>query len=450
MFSRMAHYDFILNQGTALIFNPATDLMESHVVSIGIKDGLIASMTVQPTDSADQTLDLKGLHILPGVIDSQVHFREPGMTHKEDLESGTRSALLGGVTTIFEMPNTIPSTTTKDLFLDKLKRAENRAHCNYAFFVGGSAENISELRQLEKMDHCSGIKVFLGSSFGNLLVDNENIFDQILQQGSRRVIIHSEDEARLKERKQIAIDEGHVRSHPIWRDEKSAMISTKKAIRLAKKNKRPVHILHVSSSEEMEFLAQNKDISTVEILPQYLTFHAPDCYERFGNLAQQNPPIRDVRHFEHLWKAVNNGTVDVIGSDHAPHTLEEKNRPYPQSPSGTPGVQTLLPVMLNHVFEKRISIERLTLLVTENVRRVFGLKNKGRIEVGLDADFTIVDLNKKMEITNAWLASKSKWSIFDGMHVTGWPVAVILNGRLAMQDDQILIPHRGQPALFDF
>ena len=445
----MAHYDFILNEGTALVFNEKTQQIESHILSLGLKAGKIASLMVQVSDTAEKTLNLKGLHILPGVIDSQVHFREPGMIHKEDLESGTRSALLGGITTIFEMPNTIPSTTTKELFQDKLNRAENRAHCNYAFFIGGSPENTQNLPELEKMDHCSGVKVFLGSSFGNLLVDDEGVFDQILKNGSRRVIIHSEDEQRLKERKQIAIDAGHPRAHSIWRDEQSALISTQKSIRLAQKNNRPVHILHVSSSEEMEFLAQHKDISTVEILPQYLTFHGPDCYERFGTLAQQNPPIRDARHLEYLWKAVNNGTVDVIGSDHAPHTLEEKSKPYPQSPSGTPGVQTLLPVMLDHVYQKRLSLEKLTMLITENPRRVFGLKNKGRIAVGFDADLTLVDLNKKMEIKNSWLASKSKWSLFEGMNVTGWPVGAFVNGKLAVQDDQILIPHSGKPVWFN-
>jgi dihydroorotase len=447
--TRMAHFDFILNHGTALLFNETTQVMKSQQISLGLKDGKIASITVQPTDTAEQILNLKGLHILPGVIDSQVHFREPGMTHKEDLESGTRAALLGGVTTVFEMPNTVPSTTTEELFLDKLSRAEKRAHCNYAFFIGGSPDNIAELAYLEKMNHCSGVKVFLGSSFGNLLVDEESVFDQILQNGQRRVIIHSEDEKRLKDRKQIAIDSGHPRSHPIWRDEESAFISTHKSIRLARKNNRPVHILHVSSGEEMEFLAKNKDIATVETLPQYLTFHGPDCYERFGALAQQNPPIRDVRHFEYLWRAVNNGTVDIIGSDHAPHTLEEKNKPYPQSPSGVPGVQTLLPVMLDHVHQKRLSLEKLTMLVTENPRRVFGLKNKGRIAVGYDADLTLVDLNKKMEIKKSWLASKSNWSIFEGMNVTGWPVGAFLNGQLAMQDEQILIPNSGKPAYFN-
>ncbi|MBC7753772.1 MAG: dihydroorotase [Moraxellaceae bacterium] len=445
----MAHYDYILNHGTALIYNENTKVMESHQVSLALKDGKIASLQIEPSDTAEQTLDLKGLHILPGVIDSQVHFREPGMTHKEDLESGTRAALLGGVTTIFEMPNTFPSTTTEESFLDKLLRAEKRAHCNYAFFIGGSPDNTLQLSHLEKMAHCSGVKVFLGSSFGNLLVDEDSVFEQILQNGSRRVIIHSEDEKRLKDRKQIAIDSGHPRSHPIWRDEESAFISTHKSVRLARKYNRPVHILHVSSGEEMDFLAQHKDIATVEILPQYLTFSAPDCYERFGTLAQQNPPIRDIRHFEYLWKAVNNGCVDVIGSDHAPHTLEEKSQTYPQSPSGIPGVQTLLPVMLNHVHEKRLSLEKLTMLLTENPRRVFGLQNKGRIAVGFDADLTLVDLNKKMEIKKSWLASKSNWSIFEGMQVTGWPVGSFINGQLALKDDEILLPHSGKPVLFN-
>lgn len=444
----MAHYDLILENGTALLFSEETQSLVQQKTNIGILNGKIASVDTLSADTATKKQDLNGLHVLPGVIDSQVHFREPGMTHKEDLESGTRSALLGGVTTIFEMPNTIPSTTTEELFLDKLNRAKNRAHCHYAFFIGGSTDNFEQLSKLEKLDHCSGVKVFLGSSFGNLLVDQDDVFEKILKNGSRRVIIHSEDEKRLKERKQIAIDSGHPRSHPIWRDEESALISTKKAIAFAKKYNRPVHILHISSREEMEFLAQNKDIATVEILPQYLTFSGPECYEKFGTLAQQNPPIRDQRHMEHLWKAVNNGTVDIIGSDHAPHTLEEKAKPYPQSPSGTPGVQTLIPVMLNHVHNKKLSLEKFVTLVTENPRKVFGLKNKGRIQVGYDADFTIVDLKKTNTITNAWLASKSKWSIFDGMTVTGWPVAAYLNGELSMQDDVIIKPHSGQAVWF--
>lgn len=443
------HFDLIIKNGTVVTFSSQHGQVISELCDIGIIDGKISSLKINSTDTASLIHDLKGLHILPGVIDSQVHFREPGMTHKEDLESGTKAALMGGITTIFEMPNTVPTTTTKERFEEKISLARNRAHCHYAFYIGGGSDNYHELNQLERLPHCSGVKVFLGSSFGNLLVDDDIIFEHILKNGSRRVIIHSEDESRLKERKSIAIEGADPKFHPIWRDEKSALISTQKSIHLAKKYNRPVHILHVSSSEEMHFLKQHKDIATVEILPQYLTLHAPDCYERYGTLAQQNPPIRDKRHFEHLWKAIEDGTVDVIGSDHAPHTLEEKSKPYPQSPSGMPGVQTLLPVMLNHVNQKRLSIEKLTELVTENPRRIFSLQQKGRIELGYDADFTIVDLKKKMEIKQSWLASKSNWSPFVGLQVTGWPVAVYLNGQLSMQNETILRPSCGQAAVFD-
>lgn len=246
------------------------------------------------------------------------------------------------------------------------------------------------------------------------------------------------------------MDGKHPRLHPIWRDEESAMIAVQKSIHFAKKYNRPVHILHVSSSEEMAYLKNHKDIASVEILPQYLILSAPECYERLGTLAQQNPPIRDFRHQEHLWKAVQDGTVDVIGSDHAPHTLEEKSKTYPESPSGVPGVQTLIPLMLEQVHQGKISLERLTEMVTENPRRLLGVKNKGRIQIGFDADFTIIDLKKQRTITNDWIVSKSNWTPFDGYSVTGWPVSVFLKGKLAMQDDQIVLPNSGEAVDFEF
>lgn len=425
------------------MFNSKTGSHDMTNVDIAVENGKICAIGNVSNLAAERTLDLKGLHVLPGVIDSQVHFREPGLTHKEDIETGTRAAILGGVTSIFEMPNTNPSTTTAEALNEKIKLSVNRAHCDYAFFAGASHDNTDSLIELEKLKHCSGIKIFLGASFGSLLVDDDKVFEQVMKNGRRRLTIHSEDEARLRERKHIAVEAGHPRVHHIWRDEESAMISTKKSIALARKYNRPVHILHVSSSEEMEFLAQNKDIATVEILPQFLTLSAPECYERLGTLAQQNPPIRDKRHMEKLWQALHNGTVDVIGSDHAPHTLEEKNKPYPQSPSGFPGVQTLVPILLNHVHNKKLSLEKFTQLVTENPRRVFNVKNKGRIEVGFDADFTIVDLKKEMTITNKWIASKCGYTPFDGMKVTGWPTHTIIRGQIVMQDDQVVKPHSG-------
>ncbi len=446
----MPHYDLILKNATVITFNSKTQKMVNETSDIAVLNKKISSLHSAAADTANEIIDLKGLHLLPGIIDSQVHFREPGMTHKEDIESGTRAALMGGITTIFEMPNTNPSTTTAEEFQKKLDLSKNRAHCNYAFFIGGSSDNYSQLGQLEIAKHCSGVKVFLGSSFGSLLVDDDTVFKNILKNGKRRVIIHSEDEARMNARKQIAIDAAHPRVHPIWRDEESAMISTKKSISFAREFKRPVHILHVSSSEEMQFLKNQKDICTVEILPQYLTLSAPECYERLGTYAQQNPPIRDERHMKFLWQALHDGTVDVIGSDHAPHTIEEKNKPYPQSPSGLPGVQTLIPIMLDHVNKKKLSIEKFVQMTTENVNRVFGLKNKGRIEVGYDADFTVIDLNRTEEIKTSWLQSKVNWSPFTGMKVKGWPVMTILNGSVCMRESQIIKPSSGQGVFFEY
>lgn len=445
----MKNYDLVLKNASSLIFDSNQNKLIQNTVNIGVIDGRIAEITTANLTNFKEEKDLKGLTVLPGIIDSQVHFREPGFTHKEDLESGTRAALLGGVTSVFEMPNTNPATTTRETFQDKLDRAANRAHCHYAFFIGGGSQNFEQLNQLENLPHCSGVKIFLGSSFGPLLVDNDTLLENILKNGKRRVIIHSEDEARLNERKYIAIEGADPKFHPIWRDEQSAMISTEKAVRLARKYSRPIHILHVSSSEEMAFLKNNKDIASVEILPQYLTFSSPECYERLGTLAQQNPPIRDKRHMEFLWQAVQNGTVDVIGSDHAPHSLEEKNKPYPQSPSGVPGVQTLVPLMLNHVNNKKLSLEKFVELTTENPRRLLGVKNKGRIQVGYDADFTIVDMNKEVTIENKWIASKCGWTPYDGMKVKGWCTSVFLKGKLSMQDDQILRPHQGDAVDFN-
>ncbi len=445
----MQMYDLLLKNATALIFDPDLKKLVQIKTNVAVKDGLIAEISNSTALTATEVKDLNGLTLLPGMIDSQVHFREPGFTHKEDLESGTRSAILGGVTSVFEMPNTNPITSTKETFQDKLNRAKNRAHCHYAFFIGGSHDNYENLNQLELLPHCSGIKIFLGSSFGPLLVNDDLLLERILKNGRRRVIVHSEDENRLVARKHLAIESGHPRSHYIWRDETSALISTERVVTMARKFGRLIHVLHVSSSEEMAYLEKNKDVASVEILPQFLTLSAPECYERLGTLAQQNPPIRDARHMENLWKAVNSGIVDVLGSDHAPHTLEEKNKPYPQSPSGMPGVQTMIPLMLNHVNNKKLTLETFVMMMTENPRRLLGIKNKGRIQVGYDADFTIVDLKKTMTIENKKMASKVGWTPFDGMKVTGWPVAAILKGKTVMENDEILRPHTGEPVDFD-
>ncbi|MGE0094332.1 MAG: dihydroorotase [Alphaproteobacteria bacterium] len=415
---------------------------------IGVVAGRIAAIGAIDRASAGEVFDARGLHVLPGVIDTQVHFREPGLEHKEDLATGTAGALLGGVTAVFEMPNTKPSTLTADDLNDKLRRAKGRAWCDHAFFMGAADENAEKLGELEKLPGCCGVKVFMGSSTGSLLVSDDDTLLRVLKSGTRRVAIHAEDEPRLLARKEIAEKAGKPHAHHEWRDVESAVLATRRILSLARRAGRRIHVLHISTADEMPLLAENKDIATVEVTPQHLTLSAPDCYDRLGTYAQMNPPVRETRHREGLWRAVAQGIVDVLGSDHAPHTKDEKSKPYPQSPSGMPGVQTLLPIMLEHVHQGRLSLERLVDLTSAGAARIYGIAGKGRIAVGYDADFTLVDLNARRTITNKWIASKTGWTPFDGMEVTGWPIAAILRGRVAMRDDTLLGAAGGEPVRF--
>ncbi|SFT83013.1 dihydroorotase [Paraburkholderia aspalathi] len=420
----------------------------SEQADIACVDGRIASIDARGW-SADQVVDAHGLHVLPGVIDSQVHFREPGLEHKENLEAGTRGAVLGGVTAVFEMPNTSPLTLRRDDLERKIAAASGRAWCDIAFYIGGSSVNAGELGYLEALPGCAGIKIFMGSSFGDLLADDDVVLRRILEHGRRRVAVHAEDEARLRERRSIAETSGDVRDHPRWRDVDSALNATRRIVGMARETGRPLHILHVSTGEEIALLASYRSRVTVEVLPHHLTLCAPECYERLGTLAQMNPPVREARHREALWRALREGRVDTLGSDHAPHTQEEKGRPYPQSPSGMPGVQTLLPVMLDHVTKGRLSLQRLVELTSAGPARVFGIAEKGSITVGYDADLTLVDLKARREITNRWIASVCGWTPYDGMRVTGWPVATIIRGHVVMRDDAVQGYPVGQPVRFD-
>ncbi|HVK62313.1 MAG TPA: dihydroorotase [Bdellovibrionales bacterium] len=442
--------DFALRNGTCVLASPTDPEKWVHVrTSVAVKDGKIVAIGDDAHRNAADVFDATGLHVLPGAIDSQVHFREPGLTHKEDLESGTRGAVLGGITSVFEMPNTKPSTTTAQAFDEKLRLAKGRVWSDVSFFIGATPDNIDELGKLELHKNCCAIKIFMGSSTGSLLVDEEKNLREILARGRRRVAVHAEDEARLKERKHLVEGSNDPRLHPVWRDEQTALIATTKLIRLARETKRPVHVLHVTTAEEMAFLKTTKDIATVETCPQHLTLSAPECYERLGTYAQMNPPIRDARHQEALWKAINDGTVTVLGSDHAPHTHEEKRKPYPESPSGLTGVQTMLPLMLNHVNAGRLSLDRLVELLCRNNARLYNAVGKGEIKVGNDADFTVVDMNAERTIENKWIASKSAWTAFDGMKVKGWPKATIVRGQIVMREDQLIGSPIGQPIEFN-
>ncbi len=414
---------------------------------IGIRDGKIAALGAIGAAAGAQVLDARGLHVLPGVIDSHVHFREPGAEHKEDLASGSRAAVLGGVTTVFEMPNTNPPTTTADALADKLRRAQGRMYCDHAFYIGASLENIDELDVLERLPGVAAVKVFAGSSTGNLLIAQETDLQRVFARITRRAAFHSEDEARLTAR----LSErraGDPSSHAVWRDAKAARDCTQMLLRLARAAGRRIHILHVSTGDEMPLLAAHKDVATVEVTPHHLSLHSPEDYERLGTHAQINPPVRDATHREALWSALRDGTVDTIGSDHAPHTLEEKARPYPESPSGMPGVQTLVPVMLDHVNAGRLSIERFVDLTSHGPQRVYGLAGKGRIAAGYDADLTLVDMGREQEIAETWLASRCGWSPYTGKRVRGWPVATLVRGTVIMRDGEIAASAAGRPARF--
>ncbi|MGI9231938.1 MAG: dihydroorotase [Methylocystis sp.] len=413
---------------------------------IGVIDGKIAEIGQLSNFDAAEKINCRGLHILPGVIDTQVHFREPGMPHKEDLESGSRSAVLGGVTAVFEMPNTDPLTSTPEALADKVRRGRDRMHCDFAFWVGGTHENARTLAELERLPGAAGVKVFMGSSTGSLLIADDAGIAEVLSHTRRRVAFHSEDEDRLIERKHLRRD-GDPSSHPIWRDVETAVKSTRRLIKIAQDKGALIHVLHVTTEEEIELLAQCKDIASVEVTPHHLTMDETD-YQRIGALAQMNPPVRSARHREALWRGVTQGIVDVIGSDHAPHTLEEKARPYPHSPSGMTGVQTIVPLLLDHMNAGRVSLERLVDLTSAGPARLFGIAQKGRVAVGYDADLTIVDLKRRETIRNSWIGSRVGWTPYDGKTVNGWPIGTVVRGRKVMWEGELVTQSVGAPIRF--
>lgn len=419
-------------------------------VDIGIKNSKIQELGNLSHKSYKLKLDVNNLLVLPGAIDSQVHFREPGLTYKEDIYSGTKGAVLGGITSIFEMPNTKPSTTNQSALEDKLEIAKSSAFCNYSFFVGAAKDNIQDLTNLERISGCCGVKIFMGSSTGDLLVEDDESLKQILKSVNRRVAVHSEDEYRLRERKEI-LDQKDVtvHDHPRWRDVETALNSTKRLLKIATELEKNVHVLHISTKEEIELLKSYKHIATCEATPQHLFFCSPDCYDRLGSFVQMNPPIRDEGHREGIWKGIKEKIIDVVGSDHAPHTIDEKKKDYPDTPSGMTGVQTILPIMLNFVNQGKISIHDLVRLLCVNPAKIYKILNKGEIKIGNDADFSVVDINREFLITNDWIVSKSGWTPYDNVKIKGFPVMTIVNGRVVMRDDEIILNSSGKPVEFE-
>ena len=414
---------------------------------VAVKDGKISQIG-QISDKAKQSINAKGQTVLPGCIDTQTHFREPGSTDTEDLHSGSRAAIAGGITSVFEMPNTNPPTSNMREFQRKLDLAKNRMYCNYAFYFGATADNANDLASLKDLEGCCGIKLFAGSSTGNLLVAKEDDIDKVFQNSSKVVAVHSEDEEILNINKKL-IKKGDVHSHPVWRSVECAISSTRRIVKIAERYNKKAHILHITTKEEVDFLSQHKGNITFEITPQHLTLFAPDCYNKLGTYAQMNPPLRDKSHYDRLWYAVRNNLNDTIGSDHAPHLKINKDKEYPNSPSGMPGVQTLMPVMLNHVNNGKLTLNQLINFVCENPVKIFGIKNKGFIKEGYDADFTIIDMNKIIEIKNENIESKCKWSPFNKDMFKGAPVATIINGELKMKDGKLIEGPSGKPLKFN-
>jgi dihydroorotase len=413
---------------------------------IGIKGGKIIALGSFGAETAGEVIDATGLHILPGIIDTQVHFREPGLEHKEDLETGSRAAVMGGVTAVFEMPNTNPLTTGAAELADKVRRGHHRMHCDFAFWVGGTRDNAHEVAELERLPGAAGIKVFMGSSTGSLLVADDEGVASILANTRRRAAFHSEDEFRLEERKPLRVV-GDPSSHHVWRDTIAALRCTERLVRIARAQGARIHVLHISTGEEMAFLAGHKDVASCEVTPHHLTLSSED-YTRLGTKLQMNPPVREPSHRDKIWQGVEQGVADILGSDHAPHTLEEKAKSYPQSPSGMTGVQTLVPIMLDHVAAGRLSLQRFVDMTSAGPARLFQIASKGRVAAGYDADLTIVDLKRQVTITDSWIASRAPWTPYDGKQVTGWPVGTIVRGRRVMWEGALVKASGGEAVRF--
>lgn len=405
---------------------------------IGIDNGIITE--IGPNLAGREEQDMAGLCVMPGVIDTQVHFRDPGLTHKEDLESGSRAAIMGGVTTFFDMPNTVPNTTTEELLAEKRVLARNRAWADFGFFVGASPENVGKLKTLEKLPGCPGIKIFMGSSTGSLLVEDDSLLDSVLRDGVRPCPVHAEDEARLRARKEEFGPNVTVLQHPDIRDAEAARLATARIIELCRKTRRPIHVLHISTADELPLLKAAKAEGlpiTCEVTPQHLALSAPTAYEQHRTHAQMNPPIRDESHRQAIWQALGEGLFDVFGSDHAPHTLEEKAKPYPNSPSGIPGVQTLLPWLLTWAAEGKLSYQQLIQMACRRPAELYGIERKGQIAVGFDADLVFVNPNEPWTVEPRWLQCKCGWSPFIGAEMRGKIHHVLLRGNFVVQNGSL-------------
>jgi dihydroorotase len=436
------HFDLLIRGGVCVL------PWGEEAADVGVIDGRIAEIGAGAGGTAAEVIDARGLHVLPGLIDSHVHMRDPGDASVESIATGTRAAVLGGVATVFDMPNTNPAIVDHERLAWKRRHVEAESWCDIGLYVAGAKTNIGALGALEQEPGVCAIKIFAGSSTASLMIEDDEHLELAMRAGRRRIAFHSEDEYRLQARKPLFHKGMPYSSHMEWRDEECAFLGTRRLMALARKTGRPAHILHVSTAQELAYLRDFRDVATVEVLVNHLTQVAPDCYDRLAGLGVMNPPIRGEHHRAASWNAIRNGTVDTIGSDHAPHSRAAKALPWPDCPAGLTGVQTIVPVMLDHVSAGRLSLSRLTDLMAAGPARVYGLAGKGRLAAGYDADFTIVDMGRRRVIEESWIASPCGWTPFAGMAVKGWPVATIVRGATVMREDEVLGRPIGRLARF--
>jgi len=394
---------------------------------------------------ADEVVSARGLHLVPGVIDDQVHFREPGLTHKEDLRSGSRACAKGGITTYFEMPNTQPATTTCNLLHEKLALAATKSLVNYGFFIGATPENVTELQAAQRTP---GIKIFMGSSTGQLLVDEQAALERIFAETTLPIAAHCEDESTVRANAARFADSRNVADHSRIRDREAAVIATRRAIDLSRRHGHRFHVLHVSTSDEVELLAQRPAWVTAEACPHHLLLNIED-YPRLGTRAQMNPSLKTAADNEALWQGLLQGHIQVIATDHAPHTLDEKDETYPKSPAGMPAVENSLALMLDQVHRGRCSLEQVVDWMSSAPAKVWSVVGKGRIEVGYDADLVLVDLAKEATILDAQQVTKSGWSAWHGCTLTGWPVRTWVMGQEVFREGMLAPRCTGEEAIFD-
>lgn len=414
-----------------------------------IENGKIAALDAAEHAAADEVVSARGLHLLPGVIDDQVHFREPGLTHKEDLHTASRACAKGGVTTFLEMPNTIPPATTQAGLDEKLALAATKSLVNYGFYIGATPHNLADLKTAQRT---CGIKIFIGSSTGDLLVDDQTALEQIFAETTLPICAHCEDEATVRANAARFAGTSDVADHSRIRDEQAALIATRRTLDLAFRHRHRFHVLHVSTGAEADLLADHRNLITAEACPHHLLFNTDD-YARLGTLVQMNPSLKTKSDNDRLWTALRELRIQVVATDHAPHTLEEKRRPYSPghggSPSGLPAVENSLALMLNEAHHGRCTLEQIVHWMCDAPARVWDIVGKGRLEVGYDADLVLVDLNKAATVLNEQQETKSRWSPWHGVSLTGWPVRTWVLGQEVFREGHIHDSIRGQPALYD-